>query len=371
MQIYSLKNAMFNVKIKLINFSCRKFVKNYNLCKQKEGVMMVEENLNGNFSTSLENGEQNPPNNSNKQKPMTMATRKKQQTIFIWVLLFVPIAYWLFHWIYINGSAILMAFQDRKGNPSLDNFTEVYKLLFDSSNNNVLGKAVLNSVKTFCASEFIGVPISLIVSYFLYKQIRGYKTFRVIFYFPHIISGIVMVTVFKQFVSYPFVQICSKIGITIPAEGLLHVKGTATNTIIVYVLWTNACGNLLFQSAMSRVPPELIEVGKLEGLTWFKELIYVIMPLIWPTFSTTVVLDLCNVLNSGGPVLLFGVTDVINRADAYTLPYWFFSKVYGKGAGGLGNYGVMSCAGLCFTAISVPFTLGIRWLLNKVNTAEF
>ena len=180
-----------------------------------------------------------------------------------------------------------------------------------------------------------------------------------------------MVTVFKQFVSYPFVEICSNLGITIPAEGLLHVKGTATNTIIVYVLWTNACGNLLFQSAMSRVPPELIEVGKLEGLTWFKELIYVIMPLIWPTFSTTVVLDLCNVLNSGGPVLLFGVTDVINRADAYTLPYWFFSKVYGKGAGGLGNYGVMSCAGLCFTAISVPFTLGIRWLLNKVNTAEF
>ena len=95
------------------------------------------------------------------------------------------------------------------------------------------------------------------------------------------------------------------------------------------------------------------------------------MPLIWPTFSTTLVLDLTNILNAGGPVLLFGVRDVILKANAYTLPYWFFSKVYDGGAAGLGSYGVMSCAGLCFTVISVPFTLIIRHLLNKVPTAEY
>ena len=328
---------------------------------------MVDEELIEVGSSGVADGKTKKPSSG---QPQSMQTRKRQETIFIVSLLFVPIAYWLFHWIYINGSAIVMAFQDRRGNPSLSNFTEVYDMLFNPARNSSLGVAVKNSVKTFCASEFIGVPISLIVSYFLYKKVLCYKTFRVIFYFPHIISGIVLVTVFKQFVSPlgPLVEICKNWNITLPDEGLLYTKATATNTIIVYVLWTNACGNLLFQSAMSRVPPELIEVGKLEGLTWFKELIFVIMPLIWPTFSTTLVLDLCNVLSSGGPVLLFGVAD---RAGATTLPYWFFSKVYHGGAGGLGSYGVMSCVGLCFTSVSVPFTLIIRHLLNKVSTAEF
>jgi raffinose/stachyose/melibiose transport system permease protein len=311
--------------------------------------------------------------NSNTPTPkvaMTMLTRKRQEMIFIVSLLFIPIAYWLFHWIYINGSTILMAFQDRRGNWSLSNFTEVYDMLFNPARNSTLGIGIKNSIKTFFASEFIGVPISLIVSYFLYKKILCYKTFRVIFYFPHIISGIVFVTVFKQFVSPlgPLTELCKNLNIALPEEGLLYSKDTATNAIIIYVLWTNACGNLLFQSAMSRVPPELIEVGKLEGLTWFKELVLVIMPLIWPTFSTTLVLDLCNILSSGGPVLLFGVAD---RSGTTTIPYWFFSKVYHGGVGGLGSYGVMSCVGLCFTAISVPFTLVIRHLLNKVSTAEF
>ena len=85
----------------------------------------------------------------------------------------------------------------------------------------------------------------------------------------------------------------------------------------------------------------------------------------------TLILDLTGILNAGGNVLLFGVRDVIMKAEATTVPYWFFSQVYDAGTAGIGSYGVMSCVGLCFTAVSVPFTLFIRWLLNKVPTGEF
>jgi ABC-type sugar transport system permease subunit len=123
---------------------------------------------------------------------------------------------------------------------------------------------------------------------------------------------------------------------------------------------------------MARVPPDLIEVGRLEGLSLFKEFLYVIMPLIWPIFSTTVILDLCGMLNAGGPVLLFG-KDVINKTVAYTLPYWFFAQVNDNGAAGMvsGVYGLMSAVGLCLTAVSVPITLTIRHFLEKGATSEF
>ena len=312
----------------------------------------------------------NAPNG--KKKEQTMDSRKKQQTIFIIALLAVPILYWIFEWIYINASAIFMAFQDKQGNFTLGNFNEVWNMLFNPGKNSILPRAFLNTISTFCASEFIGVPISMVVSYFIYKQIKGYKIYRIIFYLPHIISSMVLVTAFKAFVSGngPLGTICDLLKIALPEEGLLKSPTAATPTVITYYLWTACCGNILFYSAMGRIPPELIEVGKLEGLSLFKELIYVVLPLIWPTFATTLVLDCCNLLSAGGPVLLFG-NEAFTYGKVHTLPYWFFSQVYSDGINGLGNYGVMSCVGLCLTAISVPFTLIIRGLLNKVPTAEF
>lgn len=310
---------------------------------------------------------------SKKRRVWSLSTRKAKKRIFIVAMLIVPIIHWLVSWIYINGSSMIMAFQDNYGKFTFGNFPEVKNMLFGDNTNSPLKIAVINSFWSFIVSEFVGVPITIMVSYFIYKKICGYKVLRTIFFFPHIISGVVMVFAFKQLLSPlgPINALFGNLGISLPDEGLLHTKATAMPTIIAYTIWTGACGNVLFYSAMSRVPPELVEVGKLEGLSLFKELIYLIMPLIWPTFSTTLILDLTNLLNAGGPVLLFGVSDVIAKANAYTLPYWFFSKVYNNGAAGLGNYGVMSCVGLCFTLISVPVTLIIRHLLNKVPTAEY
>ena len=308
-----------------------------------------------------------------KTRLQSMNTRKKQQRFFIIGMLFIPIAYWIFHWVYINGSTLVMAFQDRDGSWGFSNFLEVKRLLVEMQGESSLSRSIYNTLRTFLFQEGLGVPISLIMSYFIYKQIAGYKVFRIIFYLPHIVSSIVFVTAFKQLVSPlgPINALCENIGILLPEEGLLHTTSTATQTIIFYCIWTTSCANILFYSAMARIPPELIEVGKLEGLQLFKELIYVVMPLVWPTFSTTIILDLTGILNAGGPVLLFGVADVIRKAQATTIPYWFFSQVYDGGVTGIGSYGVMSCVGLCFTAISVPITLVIRHLLNKMDSAEF
>ena len=163
-------------------------------------------------------------------KVQTMKTRHRQKTIFIIAMLFIPIAHW-FIWAGVSLSAVSLAFQNNYREFTLENFVEVKKLFFDS--NTSLSISLWNTVKTFFFSEVIGVPITLTVSYFMYKQIKGYKTLRVIFYLPHIISGIVLVTAFKQLVSPlgPFTSLCESMGITLPVEGLLHTEGSATATI--------------------------------------------------------------------------------------------------------------------------------------------
>lgn len=299
-------------------------------------------------------------------KKPKQTTFRRNRTIFIVALLFIPLGMFLIRWVFINIDSFLLAFKDKNENWTLENFSLMYKNFTESEGQ--LKTALINTFKSFVGVE-LGVPISLFISYFIYKKIAGYKAFRTIYYLPKVISGIVYVTAFSMIVGPrgPLKSVCDTFGLTLPTEGLLYNRATATNTIIFYVVWIGACGNILFYSAMARVPQELIEYGQLEGITMMKELTHVILPLIWPTISTTLILDCTGILGQGGPILLFN-----NSAyGTTTLSYWFYMQVYGGGVNGIGSYGVMSATGLFFTVISVPIILGLRKLLDKVPTVEF
>ena len=98
------------------------------------------------------------------------------------------------------------------------------------------------------------------------KQIVGYKVFRIIYYFPAIISGVAMVAVYTAFINTngPLGSILSAIGIEMRPEGLLHNSDTATPTIMAYCIWTGFTTNvLLFCGAFARIPVELIESARL------------------------------------------------------------------------------------------------------------
>ena len=129
---------------------------------------------NGLEKVALKEGEKEPFKQPSPKKVMTMKARRNQTRIFLISLLIVPILHWLISWVYIYGSTIALAFQDRRGEFTLENFSEVWEMLFNPDKNISLTAALKNTVLTFFCMEFIGVPISLVVSYFIYKQIKGY-----------------------------------------------------------------------------------------------------------------------------------------------------------------------------------------------------
>ena len=56
---------------------------------------------------------------------------------------------------------------------------------------------------------------------------------------------------------------------------------------------------------MSRVPFEIIEAAKLDGCGPAREILSIIFPLIWPTYSTQFIFALTGILSATGPILLF------------------------------------------------------------------
>ncbi len=292
------------------------------------------------------------------------------QKIFLFCMLVLPILQWLIFWLYVNMQSIILAFQDPHGNFTLMNFSSFWEEL-TATTGKTIGVALKNTMIYFFVGIFIQLPGSLIIAYFLYKKLLGYRVFRVIFYLPSIISGVVMVAAYRSLVdpNGPLEFLVEACGGHLAPEGLLARDATATLMIVIYVIWSGFGGNmLLFGGAMSRVPIDVLESAKLEGCGNLRELVQIILPLVWPTICTLLIFSFTGLINSSGPILLF----TNGENETTTINFWIFLKVYGQASSGSeGAFGLVSCAGLCFTLVTVPIILLVRWILEKVPTVEY
>lgn len=313
-------------------------------------------------------GQTSPRNDLAKKKKSAM---KRRETIFLVCILALPVLNWLIFWLSVNVSSFILAFQDNAGNWSFINFTLFWNQL-TSPYGDTVGMAILNTLKYFAVNLLLIFPLTLIMSYFIYKRVAGYRAFRVIFFLPAIISGIVLVSVYSNMISPtgPIGALLKAMGVQMPEEGYLLNPDTATPAILIYCIWTGFTTNLIIiSSAMSRIPVEVLESARLDGCSSFKELIFLILPMIWSSVSTLVIFILTGIFNASGPILLFHPDGGYNTV---TLSFWIYQQVYGGGTyGGTGNYGLVSCAGLIFTCIGVPFILLVRRLIEKIPAVEY
>ena len=306
----------------------------------------------------------------------TRSSKKKhkllnERLVFIVVILAIPVLNWLVFWLFVNIQTIALAFKDaRTGAFTLGNFVTFWNDLTSPVGNSI-GVAVKNTMIYFATDMFVKLPLSLAIAYFIYKRLAGYKFFRIVFYLPAIISGVVMVTAYTKLIDPmgPLDYIVRLFGGQIPPYGLLGHKSTATAAIVGYYIWTGFTTNvLLFSGAMSRLPLEILESAKLEGCGPWREIVSIVFPLIWPTVTTVIIFTLTGIFNAGGPILLFGA----DQYETTTVSYWIFKQLYGDGIqGGTGNYNIVSCTGLCFTMVGVPIIMTIRWLLERRDSAQY
>lgn len=296
---------------------------------------------------------------------------RKKELIFIWGMLALPLLQWLIFWVGINANYIKLAFLDARTNTfTFYNFVTFWNDLTAPAGS--IKIALVNTLKYFAATMLIINPLSLAIAYFLYRKIRGYKVFRVIFYLPAIISAVVMVECYRGVIQPRGAvdMIMHLFGKSIPSEGWLANFDTATGAILFFTVWTGFGVNvLLFMGAMVRVPTEMLEAARLDGCTSFREFFTMILPMIMPTISTLIITSFTGVVAVTGPILLF----TNGGYNTTTIAFWIFEKIYGGGvSGGLtANYNIVSCTGLCFTLISLPIIFLIRYLMDKIPVVEY
>lgn len=221
--------------------------------------------------------------------------------------------------------------------------------------------ALKNTIIYF-VKDVLMLPLQLLVAYFLFRKIKCYRVYMVIFYLPTIVSGVAMASLFERLIE-PSGPIDKILPINMPH--LLIMPETATLTILLYTVWLGWGGQmLLFGGALAKIPIEIIESARLDGVGTFKELVYIICPLVWGTASTIIILIMTQMFALNGAILLLGKG---GASATQTIGYWIFYKVQL----GFSYYNEVAAAGFIFTIIGVPIIMFIKWLIERIPVVDY
>ena len=195
----------------------------------------------------------------------------------------------------------------------LDNYE---KLL---TNDRAFNTSLWNNAK-WLVFYLLAIPAGLFIALFLNQTVRGIRLYKSLFFFPFVISQVVVGLVFTWFYDPQYGLFNGIIGVV--GLGPVNVLGDptwATYGIIAAGLWPQtAYCMILYLTGLNAVDPEQVEAARLDGAKGWKMLWYVILPQLRPAtfiaFVVTIIgalrsFDLISIMTNGGP---FGSTRVLS-----------------------------------------------------------
>ena len=158
----------------------------------------------------------------------------------------------------------------------------------------------------------LAIPGGLLVALFLNQTVRGIRIYKSLFFFPFVISQVVVGLVFAWFYDPNFGLMNIALGwFGIEPIAVLANEDYVTYGIIAAGLWPQtAYCMILYLTGLNAVDPEQIEAARLDNAKGVKMLWYVILPQLRPaTFIAVVVtvigalrsFDLISIMTDGGP----------------------------------------------------------------------
>lgn len=300
-----------------------------------------------------------------KKKPM-----EKKLVLFILFCTIVPVLHFLIFYVYTNFSAFTMAFTDKNGTLSFDNFTRFFKEF--SLPTSTIRIAFRNTFLTF-GIGLLTFPFKVLVSYFIYKKVPGHKVFRILFFIPTIVFSVAVSMVFTRLVSVDGV-IAQWIGEALNlgyTPDLLGDSRFANITVLANLLWLSFPGDLIiWGGTFARIPEEVLESAKIDGATWWTEFTRITVPLVWPTVALQMVLTFSGLFSASGNVFLL----TGGEYDTMTLNAWMYLELYNSSGNQYTSnvYNYLSAVGLMLTVVAVTISLLVRKFTDKVfNDVEF
>ena len=166
----------------------------------------------------------------------------------------------------------------------------------------------------------LAIPAGLMIALFLNQTVTGIRLYKSLFFFPFVISQVVVGLVFTWFYDPTFGLLNQFLGVFgIDPINVLGDERYVTYGIIAAGIWPQtAYCMILYLTGLNAVDPEQIEAARLDGAKGYRMLWHVIIPQLRPAtfiaFVVTIIgalrsFDLISIMTNGGP---FGESRVLS-----------------------------------------------------------
>ena len=191
-------------------------------------------------------------------------------------------------------------------------FLENYAKLFQDR---VFYIALGNTAYLSALSLFVMIPLSFVLAYILYTQIKGFKFFRTVFFIPVVVSTVSVSLIFSFIYEPNFGMLNTllrAIGLDALAFTWLSDKATAMTAVSVPFLWQNVgLMMMILLAGMQTMSEEILEAAEIDGVNRWQKIWYVVIPLIRNVIQVVIVFaityafkvfDHILLLTQGGPI---------------------------------------------------------------------
>lgn len=303
-----------------------------------------------------------------KRKIAIKNKRKTMKYLFVACLLAYPLLQWGVNWLYLNVKTVSLTFQRfnvATGNYEfwgLEPYKRVVRDLFRSDS--ALATAFKNSYRAIYLNLIITI-ISVFCSYCFYKKVPGEIFFRVVFMLPTIISAVVLTTLYRNLLSSEFGPLAKLVD---AITGRTNTSYLSTENdylwgfIEFYCIWMGLGNSVLLSStAMFRIPKEVIESAMLDGVGFAREFGSIVLPLIMPTVSVSLLAAFLAPAELMTQPMLIALNE--GEGMKYKTFAWYVFDCLQGSESGLIHAAVV---GVIFTLINLPLTITVTVVRNKI-----
>ena len=221
-------------------------------------------------------------------------------------------------------------------------------------------RSVLNNVIWALVAGFIQVPLAMVMAIILSRKPRGWKFFRTVYFFPQVISGIALATLWRAIYRADtglLNGLLRAIGQGALARDWLGDLKMAFPMVLIYWVFYVGYYMVIMMADITTIDTSYYEAATIDGATDFQQAIYITIPLIKKTSLLTCV-TLASVMGLRQFEQVYMLTNGGPDNTTSTIVLYMYKKLQST------NYGLASASAVILIIVGVIFIVCIRKLFE-------
>ena len=224
-------------------------------------------------------------------------------------------------------------------------------------------RSVTNNIIWALVAGFIQVPLAMLMAIILSRKPRGWKFFRTVYFFPQVISGIALATLWRAIYSADtglLNGLLRAIGLGHLARDWLGTVETAFPAVLIYWVFYVGYYMVIMMADITTIDTAYYEAATIDGASDFQQAIYITIPLIKKTSLLTCV-TLASVLGLRQFEQVYMLTNGGPANKTNTMVLYMYKKMQDA------NYGRASASAVILILVGIVFIVCIRVIFTGRN----